>query len=83
MDEGHSPGSCGTKSFGLTIQGAELKIPILLKTMVNDDTLRGLPWPQAHMGFRRLAGHWSLEKVIANYSVGMIMHGEVVGSMAD
>ena len=24
-----------------------------------------------------------LEKVIANYSVGMIMHGEVVGSMTD
>ena len=24
-----------------------------------------------------------LEKVIANYSVGMIMHGEVIGSMVD
>ena len=53
--------------------------------MALTEVYRGLEGSQAHM---ESSGGWQdigvmLEKVIANYSVGMIMHGEVVGSMAD
>ena len=53
--------------------------------MALTEVYRGLEGSQAHM---ESSAGWQdigvmLEKVIANYSVGMIMHGEVVGSMAD
>ena len=55
------------------------------KMMALTEDYRGLEGSQAHM---ESSAGWQnigvmLEKVIANYSVGMIMHGEVVGSMAD
>ena len=53
--------------------------------MALTEVYRGLEGSQAHM---ESSAGWQdigvmLEKVIANYSVRMIMHGEVVGSMAD
>ena len=49
------------------------------------EVYRGLEGSQVHM---ESSAGWQdigvmLEKVIANYSVGMIMHGKVVGSMID
>ena len=53
--------------------------------MALTEVYRSLAVSQAHM---ESIADWQdigvmLEKVIANYSVGMIMHGEVVGSMTD
>ena len=73
-------------------KAAELKNPLDPFEGTTDHTMmaltevsRGLVGSQAHM---ESSAGWQdigvmLEKVIANYSVGMIMHGEVVGSMAD
>ena len=49
------------------------------------EVYRGFEGSQVHM---ESSAGWQdigvmLEKVIANYSVGMIMHGKVVGSMID
>ena len=53
--------------------------------MALTEVYRGLEGSQALM---ESSAGWQdigvmLEKVIANYFVGMIMHSEVVGSMAD
>ena len=53
--------------------------------MALTEVYRSLVGSQAHM---ESSADWQdigamLEKVIANYSVGMIMHREVVGSMTD
>ena len=73
-------------------QAAELKNPLDPSEGTTGHTMmaltevyRGLEGSQAHT---ESSAGWQdigvmLEKVIANYSVGTIMHGEVVGSMAD
>ena len=73
-------------------KAAELKNPLDPSEGTTGHTMmalievyRGLEGSQAQM--ESSAGWQDIvvmtEKVIANYSVGMIMHDEVVGSMAD